>query len=290
MIEKGNIKARVCEWGNKGNPAIVCLHGLGSINLSFIEIAEALKDDYYIISIDLPGHGKTPAFKNDEDYGIPYLTAWLSEVIKLMDIDKFYLLAHSWGGCIAFHYAARYPNQVKKILSIDGGYHIKSISNEYWRNSDTKDLGYKPTCSLEEEIKFYEEDFDGSTFSNLEDALTCARKCYSRLSDLLEIESRETIIEEPSGVFRWHAKGYICRGIFTSMYNYPTDVIYAKLDMPVLLLEAMLPESSVELRDIMVDIFAKNVKNGVVKKVNTSHMVHFDNPELVIKEAREWFK
>ncbi len=73
MIEKENIKARVCEWGNKENPVIVCFHGFGGMNLSFIEIAEALKDDYYIVSIDLPGHGKTPAFQDEEDYGIPHL-------------------------------------------------------------------------------------------------------------------------------------------------------------------------------------------------------------------------
>ena len=52
----------ITEWGNEQLPTIVCFHGLGSTSLSFIEIAEALADEFRLIAIALPGHGKTPAF------------------------------------------------------------------------------------------------------------------------------------------------------------------------------------------------------------------------------------
>jgi predicted esterase len=35
-------------WGEKHLPTIVCLHGLGNTSLSFIEIAEELKEEYKI--------------------------------------------------------------------------------------------------------------------------------------------------------------------------------------------------------------------------------------------------
>ena len=44
--------------GDKSNPQIICFHGLGSTKLSFIEMAEFLKDKYHVVSFDLPGHGK----------------------------------------------------------------------------------------------------------------------------------------------------------------------------------------------------------------------------------------
>ena len=50
--------------GNNEKPVIFCLHGLGSTSLSFIEIAEELKEEYRFISVDAPGHGKTPHLKN----------------------------------------------------------------------------------------------------------------------------------------------------------------------------------------------------------------------------------
>ncbi|MBA2176215.1 hypothetical protein H0266_15060 [Halobacillus locisalis] len=45
------IHERVTEWGEKRRPVILCLHGLGSTGLSFIEIAEELKDDSYSVYI-----------------------------------------------------------------------------------------------------------------------------------------------------------------------------------------------------------------------------------------------
>jgi pimeloyl-ACP methyl ester carboxylesterase len=59
FINDGEINVHVTEWGDTNKPVIFCLHGLGSTSLSFIEIAEKLKMEFRIISIDAPGHGKT---------------------------------------------------------------------------------------------------------------------------------------------------------------------------------------------------------------------------------------
>ena len=52
--------------GNNEKPVIFCLHELGSTSLSFIEIAEELKEEYRFISVDAPGHGKTPHLKEQK--------------------------------------------------------------------------------------------------------------------------------------------------------------------------------------------------------------------------------
>ncbi len=51
FINDGNLKVRVCEWGNNLNPTIICIHGLGSTNLSFLELGELMSDKYHILSI-----------------------------------------------------------------------------------------------------------------------------------------------------------------------------------------------------------------------------------------------
>lgn len=48
-ISNEKINVHITEWGNNDKPVIFCLHGLGSTSLSFIEIAEELKEK----SIDL---------------------------------------------------------------------------------------------------------------------------------------------------------------------------------------------------------------------------------------------
>lgn len=128
FIESGNFMAHISEWGKEENPTIFCLHGLGSTSLSFLEVSEMLSDRYHILSIELPGHGKTPAFNSDEEYSVPNLLEWLSNVIESIKEGQFYLMCHSWGGCVGLHYAAKYPDKVKKVLLIDGGYHDKRFS------------------------------------------------------------------------------------------------------------------------------------------------------------------
>lgn len=289
FLNNNNTKVRVCEWGRKENPTIICLHGLGSTNLSFLELGELLKDNYYIISIDLPGHGRTPAFENDEDYGIPNLIKWVSDVIELVEKDSFYILAHSWGGCIALHYAAQYPEKVKKILLLDGGYHKKQIQYDYFTKIDKEQLDFKPNCSLEDEIKSYEADFEGYVFTNWNDFLEVEQNNYLRWSKLLEQAAKDLMKEEADGTIRFCACGNTARGVIKSMYNFPTDDIYNKLEIPILLLQATLPESWNEIRDLLVKEFQKGT-NSVVKKVEATHLLHWDNPFLITEEIIEWMK
>lgn len=80
------------------------MHGLGSTSLSFIEIAEELKNDYRIVSIDAPGHGRTNPFQSEESYEMPALARWLDKVRHSLDIDTFYFLSHSWGSFVTLFY------------------------------------------------------------------------------------------------------------------------------------------------------------------------------------------
>lgn len=288
FVNNESIKAQISEWGSKENPTIICIHGLGSTSLSFIELGELLSDKYHIFSIDLPGHGKTPAFEYDKDYGIPYLINWISKVIDLIEKDSFYLMGHSWGGCIALHYAAQYSEKVKKIVLLDGGYHIKQFEYNYFSEIDKVQLSFKPNCSLEEEIQSYEADFNEYIFSNWTDFLDVERNNYLRWSDLLEQAAKDLMKEQTDGRIRFCASGDTARGAIRSMYDYPTNFLYDKLNIPILLLQATLPESWNDIRSLEVKEF-QNGTNAVVKIIDgTTHMLHWDKPKLIEKELISW--
>lgn len=289
FINNGNLKVRVCEWGSNINPTIICIHGLGSSNLSFLELGELMSDTYHILSIDLPGHGMTPAFEKDEDYEIPNLIQWISDVISLLEKDSFYLMAHSWGGCIALHFLVQYPDKIKKLLLLDGGYHIKQNQYDYFSRLDKSKLSFKPDCSLNEEIKTYEVDFDEYVFGNWSDFLSVEKNNYLRWSDLLEIASRD-LMKEDNCKIRFCASGDTARGAIKSMYNYPTNVLYDKINTPILLLVATLPQSWMEIRHLQVEKF-KTITNSKVKEIHgTTHLMHWDKPVVIEEYARDFFK
>lgn len=276
-IEIKDMKVGVTEWGCKDNQTIICVHGLGSSSLSFIEIGEMLQDKYHFISLDLPGHGRTSTFSYELGYEMSNLIEWLNECVLLLGYNTFNILSHSWGGFIALHYAAKYPQKVNKILLIDGGYQLKHMHYEY------------TNTSLENEITDYEKDFDGYIFSNWDDFIKVEEKAYLRYSDLLKKASMD-LMKEEDGILKFIASGAVAKAAIIGMYNSPTSLIFNKLSDNILLLQSTLPENWLEYRRYASNFFKKNTK-AIVKEIkNVTHMMHWDNPEVVADELIRYFK
>lgn len=276
-IAINDMKVGFTEWGFKDNETIICLHGLGGSSLSFIEIGEMLQDKYHFISIDLPGHGRTSPLPYEYGYEISNLIPWINECLSLLGYTNFNILAHSWGGDIALHYAAMYPKQVKKILLIDGGYYIKHMQYEYINTS------------LKDEIDAYEKDFDGYIFSNWDDFIKIEENAYMRYSPLLKKASMD-LMKEEDGVIKFIASGAVAKSAILSMYNSPTSLIFNKLSNDILLLQSTLPENWLKCRQYLSSFFLKNT-NVIVKEIkNVTHMMHWDNPKVVAEELVQYFK
>lgn len=290
FVEFGEDKARVCEWGEKSNPKIVCFHGMGSTCLSFIEIAENLKDRYHILSVDLPGHGKSKSLKNDEDYEAAYLVDWVAKVINQIGVDNFSILGHSWGGGVALHYAAEYPDKVNKIVLIDGGYYDPQVQYDYLKGLyEAGKLGYKPSFSLEESIAYNEKDYEEYILDNEQSFLEDEKGNYTRWSELLEIAVCD-LMNEKDGKIRWHSTGNTARGVLKSLYNLQNKIKFENIKSNILLLYAGLPEEYLEINIQMVKEFEKKIKVDTKLYRDATHMMHWDKPNKISEEIDNWFK
>lgn len=110
------------ECGETSHPLVVCLHGLTNNALGFTEMANALKEKFHVISIDLPGHGKTQSFQDEHSYSFVVMFEWLNKVITSITRSPVYLLGHSRGAAIALHYSGRYQRMADGVTMLDGGY------------------------------------------------------------------------------------------------------------------------------------------------------------------------
>lgn len=282
-VVKDGVEARINQWGDNANPTIICFHGLGSTSLSFIELGYLLENNYHVISIDLPGHGKTPGFKNEKEYEMPNMIRWLDKVISNITEHKFYLLAHSYGADIALHYLCTYPSKVLKTMLLDGGYYIKSELYAY-RVSKSENI-----CSLQEEIDYYIDDFDKYCFGTLEDHLEVEKSNYIRWSNLLE-EASKDLVRIENEKYRWHANGFTATGAIKSMFYYPTSSLYDKMPKSIYLLQSTLPESMNEIRTILSEKFTVTT-GALIKRIEgAGHLVHWDRPNEVTKEILYWFQ
>jgi pimeloyl-ACP methyl ester carboxylesterase len=206
-----------------------------------------------------------------ESYEMPALADWLEKIIQLLDIDKFYFLSHSWGSFAALFYLYIHPARVRDMILLDGGYQTKRLRKR----------------SMEEEIAHYESDFEDSV-ETWEEFLDVAVYGDSRRSVLLDIAAKDLALKKGTK-FHWHARGKTAGHIIRGMHKDEAEAIYDKLTSKteILLLRATLPKSEDNYRNLTANIFRQKTGASVKLIPNTSHMLHWDNPEVVIKEIKE---
>ena len=98
--------------------SIVILHGWGRGAKSFSLVEEFLKrkgNSVYIF--DLPGFGVVPPPPNP--WSVSDYVDFVLKFVESRNLDKFYLLGHSFGGRIAIKLAARHPDKLAGLILCD---------------------------------------------------------------------------------------------------------------------------------------------------------------------------
>ena len=90
-------EVHIRDQGNKDKPPVFLLHGSNASLHTWEPLVAQLKDDYRLISFDLPGHGLTGATPQ-EDYSNIAMANFTREVIELYDFKSVTLVGNSMGG------------------------------------------------------------------------------------------------------------------------------------------------------------------------------------------------
>ena len=105
------------EWGSRGSPRVVCLHGVTNHGRHFAKLAEALPG-FHVLAPDLLGHGSSP-------YEPPWdLETHMRAVVETVGAAPAILVGHSFGARLAFELAARAPKLVPKLVLLDPAIHV----------------------------------------------------------------------------------------------------------------------------------------------------------------------
>lgn len=107
-------------WGGKGRQPLIALHGWQDNAGSFDGIGSLLPSDVSMLAIDFPGHGKSSHYPKGQFYYLFWdgLTV-LRRIVKYYKWNKISIIGHSMGGAVGFLYAASFPDDVEKLISLD---------------------------------------------------------------------------------------------------------------------------------------------------------------------------
>ena len=105
--------------GAQEKPSLVLIHGLASNKFTWNAIIEILKDDYFIIAVDLPGHGSNSIYETDFSYSS--MVDYLFKLQSYLGISFQYIAGHSYGASISTMTALDKRFKIKKLALLDGG-------------------------------------------------------------------------------------------------------------------------------------------------------------------------
>ena len=113
-----HITLRGLAFGDPQKPMILALHGWLDNAASFIPLAEYLPD-YYVLAVDLTGHGLSDHRGPDSHYNLLDYVYDLHELVESQGWESFILLGHSMGGIIGSIYTSCFPEKVSRYISIE---------------------------------------------------------------------------------------------------------------------------------------------------------------------------
>ena len=120
FTEVQGIKLHYLEWGERGKPDLLLVHGWTNFSASWSAVAEHFQDRYRIIAPDLRGHGESD--KPQTGYCLRDFAEDIRQLIENLELKRPAYVGHSWGGNIGTMLASDSPELISRAFLEDPVY------------------------------------------------------------------------------------------------------------------------------------------------------------------------
>src|SRR5580658_8324379 len=103
----------------KGPKTVILVHGWTCDETTWSEQVPVLSKKYRVLTLDLPGHGKTGA-PADGKLSMDLFARAVEAVRAESKADRVVLVGHSMGTPVVVQYARLYPEHVAALVFVDG--------------------------------------------------------------------------------------------------------------------------------------------------------------------------
>lgn len=114
-------------------PAVVLSHGSPLFSLEFRATISRLLPDHRVLAPDLLSFGQSSGPTQGDDF--TQQARAVRSFLDAVELDRFHLVAHDWGGPIGPAAAARRPTQVDRLVLVNTSVRADFRPPWYWRKS-----------------------------------------------------------------------------------------------------------------------------------------------------------
>lgn len=105
--------------GDPKDPLLLCLHGFPEFWYSWKDLMPRLSENYYVVAPDLRGYNLSSKPESIDSYRPKYLVEDLVHLIEYLGYEDAVVIAHDWGGAIAWSLAIAHPGKVNKLIILN---------------------------------------------------------------------------------------------------------------------------------------------------------------------------
>jgi pimeloyl-ACP methyl ester carboxylesterase len=253
-------------WGNSKNPPILALHGWLDNANSFDEIAKGLQDKYYLVAVDLPGHGHSSHLPAGYIYHFIDGIFIVLEILNALKMKKVHLLGHSMGACLGSLLAGVTPERFLSLSLIEG---LGPFS-----------LPADSTCKQLATFMDYLDQKKSSKITGYKTFEHAARarstKGYVSLDIAKVLCERGTLEEE--GIYYWRHDRKLLIPSPLKMTEEQVLSCLSEVQCKTFLIWA---SSGFAFNSELIKIRMKAIKHMEVKQLEGGHHIHMEKPEVV---------
>ena len=117
--ESHGLRLHYADWGNEDAPPLILVHGGRDHCRSWDVIARSLQPHFHVLAPDLRGHGDSDWTKGGS-YALTEYVYDLTQLVRAIAAPEITLIGHSMGGMVSLIYSGSFPEQVSRLVVLDG--------------------------------------------------------------------------------------------------------------------------------------------------------------------------
>jgi pimeloyl-ACP methyl ester carboxylesterase len=113
------LKLHYVVWGDESKPPLLLIHGNRDHARTWDQVACRLQEDYCVYAVDLRGHGDS-SWAIGGQYSLPEFVLDVAMLAQEIGRNPLTIIGHSLGGAVTLNFAGIFPENVRKIIAIEG--------------------------------------------------------------------------------------------------------------------------------------------------------------------------
>jgi pimeloyl-ACP methyl ester carboxylesterase len=275
------LRLHYVDWGNPGAPPLILLHGGRDHCRNWDWVARALQSNYHIIAPDLRGHGDS-AYSPSGDYSMSAFVYDLAQLIHRQHLAPVRLVAHSLGGAIGLRYAGIYPENLSRLVAIEG------------LGPSTVTLAKRGELGVKDRMRRWIEEERALAgrlprrYASIDDALARMQAENKHLTpEQARYLTVHGVSQNEDGTFSWKFDNYIRSIPPVDLTSEDIAKLWSNITCPTLLIRGRESWASDPATDGRLGHFT-NARVSAYDRAG--HWVHHDRLETFVAEVREFLK